>query len=74
MNIEPVLMTYFPSYMPQLIVEDKITPVLLVSVNNPDGQKMVHDNLKQICSRFGDVRRVRLRNYLLIFFLKDNDL
>ena len=73
MNIEPVLMTYFPSYVSQLIVEDKITPVLLVCVNSPNGQKMTHDNLKQICSRFGNVQRVRLRNYFLIFLLKDFD-
>ena len=59
MNIEPVFRTYFPTQIQQLMFEDKITPVLLICVNNLFGLKITHDSLNQICSRFGNVQRVK---------------
>ena len=59
MNIEPVLRTYFPTQIQQLMFEDKLTPVLLICVNNVYGLKITHECLHQICSRFGNVQRVR---------------
>ena len=71
MNREPVLTTYFPKHVPQLIFEDKITPVLLVCVNNPTGEEIItNDYFYQVCSRFGNVGRVKLRNYFLYSCIK----